>query len=114
MRLADRQSGKFARIEQTTDGTLPRFDWEQSFLTDTTIEQALDSVPADAKSLFQFASHNIASDIVLDLLQQYFGWHRPERLRCYDQVMDGSILTVRQIWHTTFKYLLTDIYDQAG
>ncbi|RYN57181.1 hypothetical protein AA0114_g2386 [Alternaria tenuissima] len=66
MRLADRQSGKFARIEQTTDGTLPRFDWEQSFLTDTTIEQALDSVPADAKSLFQFASHNIASDVVLD------------------------------------------------
>ena len=66
MRLADRQSGNFARIEQTTDGTLPRFDWEQSSLTDTTIEQALASVPADLKSLFQFASHNIASDIVLD------------------------------------------------
>ena len=64
MRLADRQSGNVANIKQTADGAIPRFEWEQSFLTDATLEEALTSVSADARSLFQFASHNIASDSV--------------------------------------------------
>lgn len=73
MRLADRQSGTFASIEQTTDGAIPRFDWEQSFLTDATIGQALASVPADARSLFQFASHNIAKDAVPETSSTFNG-----------------------------------------
>jgi hypothetical protein len=64
MRLADRQSGNFASINQTAGGTIPRFDWEQSFLTDATIEEALTSVSSDARSLFQFALHNVVSDAV--------------------------------------------------
>jgi hypothetical protein len=73
MRLADRQSGNFARIEQANDGTIPRFDWEQSSLTDTNIEQALASVSADARSLFKFASHNIASDPILETDSTFSG-----------------------------------------
>jgi hypothetical protein len=64
MRLADRQTSNFATIKQADDGSIPRFDWEKTALSDSTIEQALSSVSADARSLFQFASHNVASDPV--------------------------------------------------
>lgn len=62
MRLADRQTSNIASIQQTSDGQVPRFEWEETALSDFTIEQALSSVSADARSLFEFASHNVASD----------------------------------------------------
>ena len=73
MRLADRQSSNFARIQQTADGSVPRFGWEDLALTDATIEDALASVSTDARSFFQFASQNIASDSTLETESTFNG-----------------------------------------
>ncbi|KAG9189457.1 hypothetical protein G6011_06325 [Alternaria panax] len=124
MRLADLQLGNFARIEQTADGTIARFDWEQSSLTDTTIDRALASLPADARSLFQFASHNIASDAILETDSTFSGreckvflgdedWPAEASWSALNSVINGALMKPLPQAHICYNISLTGI-DQSA
>ena len=124
MRLADRQSAGFATIQQAQDGSIPRFEWEKTALTDDTIEDALASVSTDAKSLFRFASHNVVEDAVPGTDKTFNGreckvfpgdddWPVEDSWAALSDVIDGALMEPKPQAHICYDNC-TNSLDQVA